>query len=507
MVSQTAGLIPLEYLSAPLAALPAPPSHFIPLLAALRSGGPITIAAFGSSVLALAGGCTAPIPSLHTPWCLARCPLCCALQCGLWGDTGWARSLLAVLNASYPHPRHVLYNFGEPGGDVMLPFAACPATHLSELPSPPHLVLLDTATASAYSLHRIATHLAALSPPPAVLVLELTRFLPPRAEGGAPLLAALAAAAPAVHPHINTSSPAASIAAAFLGPTPTAHLFANFSRRPALVAFAADERRRLRAVRAVARRHALPLVSTFGAYAAPMAEGRLAVAAYSPLDGLHPHWDAAHSPAAAASQAFLTELLAFHLLRGLAAAAAAPPPPPPPPPSPAEPRRLLCFELDEAGYASARAGGGALALLNHSRGWGFTPREALSRTVHKPGLAAAAAGASLWLRLEVPPRAALVLRVQFLRSWRGMGACDVRCARGCACEARRLEGAWARLASYVSTEALPLRTEGGGACVLEFRVAPSGGGARGGSRFKLVRLIVERQVAEDEWLTEEALAS
>ncbi|KAL1515061.1 hypothetical protein AB1Y20_004126 [Prymnesium parvum] len=69
--------------------------------------------------------------------------------------------------------------------------------HLSELPSHPHLVLINTATAIAYSLHHIVAHIAALSSPPAMLLLELPHcFLTPHTEGGPPLLAALAATNP-----------------------------------------------------------------------------------------------------------------------------------------------------------------------------------------------------------------------------------------------------------------------------------------------------------------------
>ena len=104
-------------------------SLFAGLRRRLDQGEPVTIVAIGSSLVAAAAGCNAPLP--HLSGC--PCPSCCGMWCGGGGSAGagWAVEVLNWLNASWPHPQHRLYNVGEAGGDVGDVLASCPRSLLT----------------------------------------------------------------------------------------------------------------------------------------------------------------------------------------------------------------------------------------------------------------------------------------------------------------------------------------------------------------------------------------
>ena len=97
-------------------------SSFADLTSRLRAGRAISMLALGSSVTGVSGGCTAPVPGVCAE---NACPMCCGSLCGQWGPLGWARDVFERVNATWPHPRHALYNLGQPGGGLAKVAAAC----------------------------------------------------------------------------------------------------------------------------------------------------------------------------------------------------------------------------------------------------------------------------------------------------------------------------------------------------------------------------------------------
>ena len=194
--------------------------QFAPLLSKLRAGRPITMLGVGSSIVAVHGGCTGPIPSLQNSECENLCPKCCGSRCGNWGWHGWARTVLDVINAAFPHDGHTLYNFGEPGGDVIPKLSACPATHLGKSAD---LVLLDTLTANAATAERLIRYFLAQASPPVVMLLGFDSLLfqswPAWGEKET-LLRWMRRSAPETAPYLNKTAPVSSFIRALTGPDP-----------------------------------------------------------------------------------------------------------------------------------------------------------------------------------------------------------------------------------------------------------------------------------------------
>ncbi len=74
-----------------------------PMLDKLNSGHPITAVAFGDSITASHAGCC-PMGSASDAGCI-RPP----------GGVGWLSSLMSMINATWPHPKHRLINSGISG--------------------------------------------------------------------------------------------------------------------------------------------------------------------------------------------------------------------------------------------------------------------------------------------------------------------------------------------------------------------------------------------------------
>ena len=81
-------------------------SSIAPLLHRLRHSKPITIVGIGSSISARSGGCTHSLLRKGVEGC-------CAATCTSH-SSGWLRYFFDALNASYPHPRHRLFNAAIP---------------------------------------------------------------------------------------------------------------------------------------------------------------------------------------------------------------------------------------------------------------------------------------------------------------------------------------------------------------------------------------------------------
>jgi hypothetical protein len=86
-----------------------------PVLSKLNAGLPITVLAFGNSITAVLGGCfhdseerrRKGVEAVRRPDQDNLCPAP--------GEFGWLTSFMRVINATWPHPGHLLMNLAVPG--------------------------------------------------------------------------------------------------------------------------------------------------------------------------------------------------------------------------------------------------------------------------------------------------------------------------------------------------------------------------------------------------------
>lgn len=97
-------------------------ARWAPIAMRLATGQPISMAVIGSSISGVSGGCTRGVPGVCDD---SQCPLCCGTACGVWGNRGWARDVLEMVNKSWPHVLHTLYNLGQPGGGLAEVIVSC----------------------------------------------------------------------------------------------------------------------------------------------------------------------------------------------------------------------------------------------------------------------------------------------------------------------------------------------------------------------------------------------
>ena len=136
-----------------------------------------TFVALGSSIVGVHGGCTAPAPLLARG---CKCPLCCGTACGHFRTEGFARGVLRAFQREWPHPQHVMYNLGVPGGTFVPLINACPATFLGfEV----DVVLADLLTTADSDHERLVRGLLSRTPPPLVLNAEFWIHLVDQATG------------------------------------------------------------------------------------------------------------------------------------------------------------------------------------------------------------------------------------------------------------------------------------------------------------------------------------
>lgn len=103
------------------------PDSLRPLLTKLRAGHPITVVAFGSSVVENGAGCWASLEALNASG-VATLPPKQADQLanspsGTCRSFGWLAEFMCVVNSVWPHPRHALLNGGR-GGAALSAFAS-----------------------------------------------------------------------------------------------------------------------------------------------------------------------------------------------------------------------------------------------------------------------------------------------------------------------------------------------------------------------------------------------
>ena len=518
---------------------------FAPLLRRLQSGLPINVLALGSSIVGVHGGCTAAAPVLNsTGQCV--CPRCCGSRCGFWGDQGWARSVLELINTTHPHPGHRLWNLGEPGGTLIPAIAACPQTYLPE-DEPLHLVLLDPSTSQLKSTEGLLRHLLRRAPePPVVMLVGFVTFL---RQGSCDK-----SRSPWVVSN-DTVTVGSLIGLTRANPAPT-RIAEHGDWRPSISADASLVERAVRllegptgngyrrtltfyrhalAAAALGRRYRLPSVQLFDALALAFETGELDLCSYS-ADGLHPLGPQASR--------IVSELIVHRLQQGLGRAVAldAPsarvtssslsgPSPPPLPPTLLLPRceqreGLLCFTFDRDGYEVARLRGdgprsevgrkkallvalhgnpsepvtafrvgGSLPTIVANEGWEFIDFEASSNTPHKPGIFATQPGARLRLSLQMGGARTPTITLQHLASYEGMGAVRATCHR-CRCAEATIDAHRPRVrASLLAPATLPLTaSRADSKCIVELLLLnrfDSCIGKACGQRFKLVRVIVE----------------
>ena len=121
----------------------------------------------------------------------------------------------------------------------------------------------------------------------------------------------------------------------------------------------------------------------------------------------------------------------------------------------------------------------------HNDGWSFTQWEPASRSAFKPGVEAAAPGASLALQVDTSATLEPSVWLSYLTSYEGMGRARLECAR-CACAPAVLD---ARSRARQSTqERREVRVTPHARCELRLAVLNDSEPAH---RFKLFRLVVE----------------
>lgn len=269
--------------------------HYSRLLHKLRGGQKITILAVGSSIVGQHGGCTAPAPALKA----CKCPHCCGSGCT--GSTGgWARGVVARLRRTWPQSEYVLYNMGTPGGSIIPSLLACPSTYLNFALD---VVLVDMLTVADKSVQeRFVRMMLARREAPLLLLTDFFvniverdsgsdsngRVCPPdRGGGGGDTPQPRASSEPLVA-HIIRREPLL-----VRSTTEAVDLFYNGSLRSMPFFGTVNSLRayhgRVLHARMLWGHYGLPVASTFGAYGAAFADGRIsACELHGGSDGTHP---------------------------------------------------------------------------------------------------------------------------------------------------------------------------------------------------------------------------
>ena len=102
--------------------------HYHNLSQRVRANQSISMLSIGSSVSGVEGGCTHAVPAICSD---SKCPKCCGVHCGFWGNEGWARDVFDMLNETWPHRDSALRSLGQPGGGLAPMIVACLADLLT----------------------------------------------------------------------------------------------------------------------------------------------------------------------------------------------------------------------------------------------------------------------------------------------------------------------------------------------------------------------------------------
>ena len=528
--------------------------YFATLAHRLESNLPVITLAVGSSLTGVHGGCTEAAPVLKQSGELCKCPLCCGSRCGSWGEKGWARSVHEWLDARRPTVSgSKCFNLGEPGGTLIPAIVACPFTYLNM--DGPHLVLVDALTSSLKDLERLLRHLLGRRAVP--VLVQFFRFFVQgggcvskgrgagqRLNGTTTTLTWLQHEVsrlygtpprplPLLLREFFSDNFTDTMAALEKDLGPDRRVRTNFGTPQRIVRIIREDRDQMLERRKLWAHYRLPVANLWEMYALAAEAQAFDVCGATIGDGFHPSSKRGGWAAAG---------ILMHIQRALAAVnssfvrAHGPSTSPPEIPRPlrvsAARRRtsMMCFSFDQAGYELATASKlnrqqkewtysrgnrvelrsvarwGVIPALPERNGWEFVAKEHRSRTKDKPGLVAVRPGARLGIELTLPPAmqapstevagapGACSLVLEHLTGYDSVGKVRLSCQGGCNCETSTLDSSKGALgAGYVlkasRVKLLWLQSD---VCriMMELLNATSPGG---GTRFKLARILVERE--------------
>jgi len=447
------------------------------VVATLDAGQPISVLTLGSSVTAHSHGQWVPSAAAATAWgalgadspSFAYRALCTRPEANRGhGDgcmlPGSVYNLMAYVNASWPHEHSIALNMGVPA--VRTRAWVESNCWDSQLPRHVDLLLMQTAqdgveaAKDVEELYRVVVEKLAQAPPPPLVLLNYL-FLPQLKERCAP-----------------GSYSGDALRALFRGERPGM----DDAQAPLLSWYGASSLSLRDAVWA-----ALQLSAGGGE------EAECALLARLQSDHIHPTAEGG-AFMGRALVALLSQAVAFARGAPAAGAATARPLPPPLLLKPGwRPQTLRCVAAAQLELL-AEAGDG---------GWAFNATEAATdartgqvKLQNKPGITALAPGSALTVRLstrlaQLDAARPVLLRVVHLTSYERMGRAALRCARGCACADRVLDGATNSSAPRVSVNAVAsVQLTQSPDCVLRFTVLPESSSPDGGHKFKLIELSV-----------------
>lgn len=459
------------------------PTPFLPFLAKLRRGQPVTVLALGSSVVEGHGGCFVSSAEALRAAGVAQAPPATQRALDEHGNCttpGYASAFLAALNASFPHPAHLLVNAGVAGAALR-----ALAQHVCLDPFYPmegvDLVLVEQhggdesdptkgGERALQHLRFIAADLGRKLPRPPPLLLLHAFSVVDSGQPGVPGAGCVA----------ESRRYGATCSAAGCEPEVLARRLMNLTGRTSedyLSAAAVTE-----GWATLSMRDALAAGLRSGAHQALNWSSCEFMAAFL-NDRIHPSKPGAR---------LIADALLSLVLRAQAEAATRPDcgesivPPPPRPPA----------AVPVAGgleFAARRCVAAQQLQVGRAEGWALLAGEEVKgRFVHKPGWVGNASGASLAFALDTRLRGApaldapveLVLR--HLVSYQGMGAASLACTPPCACEPALLQGyASERVSVERAASVLVPQLEH---CALVLTILPASASPDGGHKVKLIGL-------------------
>ena len=459
------------------------PDAWRPLLAKLRADQPITVLAFGSSIVADLTGCFAsgdalaaagvaqappPMRSVATPG--ARC-----------ATPGFVANFMAAVNATWPHARHLYVNAGRGATDLDV-FA--------------RFLCVDPwlPTASSVDILLMESHEVDWRPEEAAQVVRQVETLfsntARRTPGPPPALVMLNA--------FPVTDPATSAGAACMGDFGQRCASCGSDASAALAQRLASAFPRANStqdtVAAAARRYGWTSLSLRDALLAGLRDGAHTALGWSECEWLNGFLSDRVHPSPQASRLLADALIGLLVEAQDAADAAC---------GDAD-EEMLPVALPPWAPLSPGAFAAPLRLCNDASkleprvadGWSYVKTELVrNRTVAKPGWIATQPGAVL--EFAVTSRFAhtanasaaaenATLAVTFLTSYEHMGDASLACVDGCACDGATLEGHVAAHVSLQRTVELPVSQAS--ACVLRLVVLPTT--ASGEHKVKLIDVAV-----------------
>jgi hypothetical protein len=448
---------------------------WLPLLAKLRAGLPITVLALGSSIIEANSGCFATADGVAAAGVSRVSGVMTRAMQGVSGrahgecsSPGFISFFMAALNASWPHAHHLYINGGVGGTNLQSMSGLC-FDHL--IPSRGvDLLLLETHDTGDVALKEDDVHLNAPLDVERLYKMVLDKLAPTDAPPPLVLLSVV----PPVRGILGLRGPALVAAGTCMGQHGRRCASCNASVREALVAdvqSTAVFREAEAKLVALCRRYGWAMLSAHDMLAAGMRDGLPAALGWSECEWVNAFYGDDIHPSSAGMRLLADALLSLLLSAQDAAADEAATAPPVQLPRNAP---LSAGAWLPAGRSCATADN---LSPTRAEGWHYAAFEVVKgRQVWKQGWFANSTGATLEVPLRtrvraLPPAQAVALTVRFLTSYEHMGAAELSCMQpSCSCAPLMLQG---HVATRVSVEqTATTNVTQAEACMLRLAVLP-----------------------------------